>query len=126
MISLDLSGVVDTFAVDSLTRQRWPAATWAKGVATQPAATSSTITGMVEPLDGLKAGRVLEQLDEGQRRRARYTLHTTADVRTIDRAAAERADHLVYQGKTYQAIELSHWQGQGKYRRLVLLELGDQ
>jgi len=126
VISLDLSGVVDAFSADTLTRLRWPAATWSKGVASEPAAVSSTIAGMVEPLEGREFGRILEQLDEGQRRRARYTLHTTADVRTVNRAAAERADHLTYQGKTYEAIDLSHWQGQGKYRRLVLLELGDQ
>jgi hypothetical protein len=126
MITLDLSGIVDTFASDTLTRTRWPAATYLAGVATQPAATDTTITGMVEPITGLSPGRVLEQLDEGQRKRARYTLHTTADVRTVNRKTAERADHLVYLGITYEAIELSAWQGQGNFSRLVLLELGSE
>ena len=125
MITLDLGGVVQLFANSTLTHKRWPAETWIKGVGTYGATTDTTIAGLVQPIDGGRDGRILEQLSEGQRTAARYTLHTTDDVRTVDRSAGARADQLVYQGKTYQAIALANWEDQGKFRRLVLLEVAE-
>jgi len=125
MITLDLSGVVQLFANSTLTRRRWPAETWIKGVSTYSATIDTVITGLVQPIDGGRDGRILEQLAEGQRTSARFTLHTTSDVRTVDRSAGARADHLVYQGKTYQAASLANWEDQGKFRRLVMLEVAE-
>jgi hypothetical protein len=85
------------------------------------ATTTATITGQMQPLDD----RTRQLLPEGVRLRARYVMHTTADVRGAIPTATGNpvaGDLITWQGRTYQVYQDRDWNGQGSYTRCILAD----
>lgn len=121
-LPITVPNVVNAQAAQNVTRLRYGAATLAvTGVYTLPAPTSATIAAQMQPLDA----RTRSQLPEGIRLRARYVMHTTADVRGDQPTASGapiRGDVIQWQGRSYQVHQDRDWNGQGGYTRMILLD----
>lgn len=116
-----VQSTVAALAAQQVTRLRYGAATFASGIYTSPTPTSTTIAAQVQPLDD----RTRAQLPEGIRLRARYVLHTLADVRGDQPTVSGnpvRGDQIVWSGRTYQIHQDRDWNGQGGYTRLIMLD----
>lgn len=118
-MQVDLSDVVDAFADTAVTRRRYAAGTLAStGVYTPGASTDTTVYASLTVPDP----RTLEMLSEGQRSRARWLMHTTYDVRTSSDASQVLADKVIFDGVTYEPVQVRAYTKQGNFRRLVLVE----
>lgn len=117
-----VQSTVAALAAQQVTRLRYGAATLAAtGVYTLPTPSSATITAQMQPLDD----RTRAQLPEGIRLRARYVMHTTADVRGDQPTASGgpiRGDVIQWHGRSYQVHQDRDWNGQGGYTRMILLD----
>jgi hypothetical protein len=126
MTPVDVSDVVDALADQTVTRRRYAAgaystATGSKGVFVPGATTDTPIFVCIGPV----TGRDKQDMSEGVRLRARYKLHTTADLRgdePMTGATATQADHVLYDGREYEVIQDRRWVGHGGYRRFILAE----
>lgn len=114
---LDLSDVVDALAESTVTRRRYAAGTLATtGIYTPGASTDTTVTACLAAPDA----RTMELLPEGLRSRARWLMHTTADVRTA--ASGVLPDKVLVGGVAYEPVAVRAYSHHGGYNRLVLVE----
>jgi hypothetical protein len=121
-LPISVAQVVIDQSAQTVTRTRYGAATLAStGVWGRGTATTETITGQMQPLDD----RTRQLLPEGVRLRARYVMHTTADVRGATPTASGTpvaGDTITWQGRTYQVYQDRDWNGQGSYTRCILAD----
>lgn len=118
-MKVDLGFVVDGFAVTTVTRVRAGAGTYTAGVYVPGATTSTAIRASVT----VPSAAVLQVLPEGLRSRARWLVHTTADVRPlVEGGSGTVPDRITHDGKTWTPVELQAWSQHGGYRRFVLVE----
>lgn len=114
---LDLSDVVDALAESPVTRRRFAAGTLATtGVYTAGASTDTTVYACLAAPDA----KTMELLPEGLRSRARWLMHTTADVRTA--TSGLLPDKVIFGGVTYEPVAVRAYSHHGGYNRLVLVE----
>lgn len=114
---LDLSDVVEAMAETAVTRRRYAAGTLATtGVYTPGAATDTTVYACLAAPDA----KTMEMLPEGLRSRARWLMHTTADVRTA--GSGVLPDKVIFGGATYEPVAVRGYSYHGGYSRLVLVE----
>lgn len=114
---LDLSDIVDAFAETAVTRRRFAAGTLATtGVYTAGASTDTTVYACLTAPDA----KTMELLPEGLRSRARWLMHTTADVRTA--GSGVLPDKVILDGVTYEPVATRVYSQHGKFSRLVLVE----
>lgn len=119
-MTLDLSPVIARFAM-SLERRRRAAPTYsAGGIATPGAQTIDTIRGHVQPLDPRRA----QVLREGIREGARYSVWTSAAVRTVDETSELPPDEIVYGGRLYRVHSVEAWEQHGLFRELAMVDAG--
>lgn len=116
-----VQSTVAALAAQSVTRLRYGAATIANGILSYAAPSQAAILAQMQPLDD----RTRSQLPEGIRLRARYVMHTLADVRgdqpTVS-GGPVRGDQIIWSGRTYQVHQDRDWNGQGGYTRMILLD----
>lgn len=117
-MQLDLSNVIRRFCRPMVRRRRAAPTISAGGIATPGAVTEDTIIANVQPLEPRRAS----VLREGLRERATFSVWTSADVRTVDAAAGQLPDVLVYQGHEYHVHAVEAWQDQGGFRELVMVD----
>lgn len=126
-ISIRVDDAVMSLAAQAVVRYRTAAGSYSttsgsKGVFVPGASTSTTIVACVGPIDD----RTRTLLPEGIRLRARYLMHTLADVRgdlpTASGTAIYQADRIGYNGRTYQVYQDRRWVDHGHYGRFVLVE----
>lgn len=121
-LPISVAQVVIDQSAQTVTRTRYGAATKsAMGAWVPGATTTATITGQMQPLDD----RTRQLLPEGVRLRARYVMHTTADVRGATPTATGNpvaGDLITWQGRTYQVYQDRDWNGQGSYTRCILAD----
>lgn len=116
---VDLGFVVGMFAVTQVTRVRSAAGTWTTGVYTAGATTSLSIAVSLS----VPSAAVLQVLPEGLRSRARWMMHTTADVRPLtEGTSGTLPDRITHDGKTWTPVEVQNWVAHGGYRAFVLVE----
>lgn len=114
---LDVSDIVDALAETAVTRRRYAAGTLATtGLYTPGASADTTVQACLSTPNA----RTLEMLPEGLRSRARWLMHTTADVRTADSGLLP--DKILVSGTAHEPVELRNYSQHGAYRRLVLVE----
>lgn len=116
-----VQSTVAALAAQSVTRLRFAAATISNGILSYAAPQSTTILAQMQPLDD----RTRSQLPEGIRLRARYVMHTLADVRGDQPTVTGnpvRGDQIVWGTRTYQVHQDRDWDGQGGYTRMILLD----
>lgn len=125
-IAITVSDGVLSLSAQAVTRIRraagaYSTTTGSKGVFAAGASTSTTISACIGPVDD----RTRQLLPEGIRLRARFLMHTLADVRgdqpTASGTAITQADRITYNGQTYQVYQDRHWVGHGEYGRFLLL-----
>jgi len=125
-VAVNVANVVQSLAATPVTRRRFAAGSYpqtgaSRGQFVAGAATDTTIRAVMEPLDD----RTRQLLPEGVRLRARYWLHSTADVRGDQPSTSgtvTQADDIVFNGRTYTVWQDRDWVGHGSYTRCVLLE----
>lgn len=126
MPAINVSNVVQSLAASPVTRRRFAAGSYPQAGATRGqfvagASADTTIRAVMQPIDD----RTRQLLPEGIRLRARYLLHTTADVRgdaPATGASITQADDVIYNGRTYTVWQDRDWATHGSYTRCVLLD----
>lgn len=122
-MSVIVADAVAGLADQAVTRRRFAAgaystATGTKGTFVQGATTDTTIAAVIRPV----SDRTRQNLPEGIRLSARYTMHTLADVRGDEPGTTTQADRIVYNSRTYVVITDERNEGHGQYRRVFLAE----
>lgn len=114
---LDLSDIVAAMAETPVTRRRYAAGTLAAtGVYTAGASADTTVYACLAAPDA----KTMELLPEGLRSRARWLMHTTADVRTAGTGVLP--DKVIFDGVTYEPVAIRAYSQHGGFSRLVLVE----
>jgi len=90
-------------------RRRFTGGQRTRGRATAPSFTDEEIQTTVNPIPGEE----LQVLPEGERTGEQIRLLTTADLRSSDETAGLLADHVIWQGKTYEVRTVQ------EYRRVI-------
>lgn len=108
----------------NLTLTRRAAGTRTNGLWVPGAATTSTIQGSVQPMNG----RARERLPEGLRTRQTQTLYTTAQLQPLSITGKQGCDLITTpDGRVHEVDVLSDWSAHAAptaHREYVLLELG--
>lgn len=121
-LPITVAQVVIAQSAQTVTRTRYGAATLpASGIWQRGTSTTATITAQMQPLDD----RTRQLLPEGVRLRARYVMHTTADVRGATPTATGTpvgGDTITWNGRIYQVYQDRDWNGQGSYTRCILAD----
>ena len=115
---IDISDVVAELADTAVTRRRYAAGTTANGIYTPGAATDTTVMACLQVPDP----RTMQLLPEGFRSRARWLMHTVADVRTGSDGQGVLPDKVIFDGVTYEPVDVRNYGYHGGFRRLVLVE----
>lgn len=123
---VDVSSVVASLSAQSVTRRRSAAPTIdSAGHVVAGATADATITGALQ-----RPGQdALERLPEGMRSRARWLMHTTADIRggtgtTEAGRSGAMPDVAIYGGVSYAVVDITDQSAHGQYRRVILLDGG--
>jgi hypothetical protein len=116
---VDVSQAVRNLSAQQVVRVRRDGAYNVDGVFVVSSTVSTPLRAVVQAL----TGRQRELLPEGVRTRARWRMHLAdATVRVETQGSGEMADQVVYNGKTYTAIEDRDNPGHGRYQRVILAE----
>ena len=123
-IRINLGPTVAALSSESVTRRRVATPTIDAAGHVVAGATSDTAIKCVMQRPGPDA---LNRLAEGLRSRARWLMHTTADIRGGSQASsggrsATMPDLIVYGGVTYTAADITDQSAHGQFRRVVLLD----
>lgn len=123
---VNVSSVVASLSAQSVTRRRSASPTIdSAGHIVAGAVTDTTITGVLQ-----RPGQdALERLPEGIRSRARWLMHTAADIRggtgtTEAGRAGAMPDEAIYGGVSYTVVDITDQSAHGDYRRVILLDGG--
>lgn len=125
--AINVSGTVRRLAAQTVTRTRFAAGSYPQTGATRGqfvagATSTASIAASVGPIDD----RTRQSLPEGVRLKARYLLHTLADVRGDQPATSGsvlQADRITYNSRVYVVWQDRDWVGHGSYTRCVLLDM---
>lgn len=118
----DFSSMIANFANSGVTRRRFDAPTLSTttGRFSTPTYTDAAIVASVQR----PSGRQLRLLPEGQRADESLIAYTATSCRTADVASQTLADHLLYEGVSYEVQAVSNWQAHGNFYQLVCLKVG--
>ena len=114
-MTLDLRRTVSRFG-KPITRRRYTNGTAVKGRVGVPTYVDTAVNGYVAPVDG----KVQLSLPEALREHVGLVMYTNDDVRTVEQAAGELPDAVIYGGETYQCREVRGHSDQGLFRVIAL------
>jgi len=115
---IDVSDVVADLAETAVTRRRYATGSASNGIYTAGAATDTTVQACLQVPDA----RTMQLLAEGVRSRAKWLMHTTADVRTGSDGQGVLPDKIIIDGTAFEPLDVRAYSAHGGYRRLVLVE----
>lgn len=105
---------------ESLTFKRFAAGSrGTDGRWTDGAATSTTLLGSVQPMNG----NDLSTLPEGERSRRGRKVYTTTELRTVDQAAGTAADQLQIDGEWWEVRSVANERSVIAHYKVLVLAL---